>query len=117
MLKDYNAQTYWLSANLRSFFPKTGLPKWLNIAVGYGAEGMFGGYENLARDKNGNLIFDRRDIQRYRQWYLAPDLDFTKIKTDSKFLKTVFFGLNMLKFPTPALAFANGKFKVEALAY
>jgi hypothetical protein len=27
-IKDYNAQTYWLSANIKSFFPQSGLPAW-----------------------------------------------------------------------------------------
>ena len=34
-LKDYNGQTYWLSANVSSFMPQTKVPKWLNVAVGY----------------------------------------------------------------------------------
>jgi uncharacterized protein YfiM (DUF2279 family) len=117
LLKDYNAQTYWLSANLSSFYPQSHLPKWLNVAIGYGADGMFGGYENIATDKHGNLTFDRRDIKRYRQWYLAPDVDFTRIKTKSKFLKTAFSALNVLKFPTPALEFSNGSFKLKAMAF
>lgn len=117
-LKDYNAQTYWLSANIKSFFPKTGLPAWLNISLGYGAEGMFGGFENIAKNKtDGTLTFDRRDVKRYRQLYLAPDVDLTKIKTKSKFLKSVFSALNVLKFPAPALEFSNGKFRVLAIAY
>jgi len=33
-LKDYNGQTYWLSVNLKSFFPKSKLPAWLNISIG-----------------------------------------------------------------------------------
>lgn len=117
LLKDYNAQTYWLSANIRSFFPQTTLPSWLNVSVGYGAEGMFGGYENIARDKNGLVTFDRRDVPRYRQWYLAPDIDFTRIRTKSKFLKATFSALNVLKFPTPALQFSNGGFTLKALVY
>lgn len=117
LLKDYNAQTYWLSANIKSFFPTAQLPAWLNVSVGYGAEGMFGGYENIARDKSGNLTFDRRDIKRYRQWYLAPDVDLTKIKTNSKLLKTVFSAFNVLKFPAPALELSNGRFRIKAIAY
>lgn len=117
LLKDYNAQTYWLSANPRSFFPKSNFPAWLNIAVGHGASGMYGGFDNRAYDKDGNITFDRRDIKRYRQWYLAPDVDFSKIRTNSKALRTAFVILNMLKFPAPALEFANGKLKVHALYY
>ena len=111
MLKDYNAQTYWLSGNMRSFLPDSGIPAWLNVAVGYSADGMFGGYENKWKDAAGNN-FDRTDIPRKRQFYLAPDVDLTKIKTKSKFLKTSFFLLNSLKFPAPALMIDNtGKLK------
>lgn len=111
MLKDYNAQTYWLSANLKSFFPKSKVPAWLNVAVGYGADGMFGGFENKWTDESGTEI-TRYDIPRNRQFYLAPDIDFTKIKTNSKFLRTTFFILNAFKCPAPALMIdSKGKLK------
>lgn len=103
MLKDYNGQTYWASINLHSFYKKPGLPAWLNLAIGYSAKGMFGGSENIARDENHNIIFNRTDISRTRHWYLAPDIDLTRIKTKSKFLKAAFFVLNTCKFPTPSL--------------
>lgn len=110
MLKDYNAQTYWLSGNLKSFFPQSRLPRWLNVAAGYGANGMFGGYRNEWND-NGKLI-TRHDVRRTRQFYIAPDVDLTKINTKSKFLKTAFYALNSLKFPAPALMIDNtGKLK------
>jgi hypothetical protein len=117
LLKDYNAQTYWLSFNLKSFLPARNIPKWLNVSIGYGAEGMFGGYENLSYDKDGNVDFDRRDIKRYRQLYLSPDIDLTKINTKSKALKTVFEVFNVLKFPAPALELSNGSLKVKAIAF
>lgn len=110
-LKDYNGQTYWLSANLRSFFPKSKIPAWLQVSIGSGAEGMFGGMENVGYDKNGNVIFDRRDIKRYRQWYLAPDIDLTKIKTKKKAVRIALYVLSTVKFPTPSLEFSNGSFK------
>jgi uncharacterized protein YfiM (DUF2279 family) len=113
ILKDYNAQKYWLSFNLRSLFGIKG-PKWLNLAIGYGAEGMFGGYENIARDKTGMIIFDRRDIKRYRQWYLAPDIDLSRIKTKSRFLHTVLSTFN-IKVPAPTLEFSNGKVRFKPL--
>jgi hypothetical protein len=117
MLKDYNAQTYWFSANIRSFFPKSNWPAWLNIAVGYGADGMFGGFENKWTDNLGNEVA-RYDIPRRRQFYLAPDIDFTKIKTGSKFLRTAFSFLNAFKCPTPALMLsAKGKLKAYALYF
>ncbi|MBS1627415.1 MAG: DUF2279 domain-containing protein [Bacteroidetes bacterium] len=108
ILKDYNAQTYWLSFNIASFFKQTKFPSWLNMAIGYGANGMFAASSNTVKDNNGNIIFNRNDIPRFRQFYLAPDIDFTKIKTHSKFLKGVFFALNAFKFPTPALELSQG---------
>lgn len=107
ILKDYNGQTYWASANLKSFFKKSTIPAWLNIAVGYGAEGMFGGSENIAKDANGLVYFDRTDVSRRRQWYLSPDIDLTRIKTKSKLLKTAFFLLNAIKIPAPSIGFSK----------
>jgi hypothetical protein len=111
LMKDYNAQSYWASANIQSFFPETKLPRWLNIAAGYGAEGMFGATKNIGYDANGNVVFDRTDIKRYRQWYLSPDIDFTKIRTNKKGIKVLLFVLNSFKFPAPTLEFSNGSFK------
>lgn len=118
MLKDYNAQTYWFSFNLKSFFPKSNLPPWLNVSVGYGADGMFGGFENKWVDGDPGFPINRTDIPRKRQFYLAPDIDFTKIKTNSKFFKTVFSALNAFKCPAPTLMLdSKGKLKVYALYF
>lgn len=116
MLKDYNAQTYWLSANLKSFFQKSTLPAWLNLAVGYGASGMFGGETNQWVDKNG-IAYNRNDIRRYRQWYLSPDIDFTRIKTKKKWLKTGLFILNAFKMPAPALQMSRNGLQVHWLYF
>lgn len=93
-LKDYNGQTYWLSANIWSFNKKSNFPKWLNVAFGYGAEGMLYGETRptnpVAQDP-------------YRQFYLSLDLDLTKINTKSKFLKSVFSVVNFIKIPSPTL--------------
>ena len=110
-IKDYNAQSYWISANIHSFFPETKLPRWLNFSIGYGAEGMFGARSNIAVDKNGNVTFDRSDIKRYRQWYISPDVDFTKIRTNKKGVKILLYVLNSFKFPAPTLEYSNGTFK------
>jgi uncharacterized protein YfiM (DUF2279 family) len=95
ILKDYNGQTYWLSANLHSFIPKSKIPKWFNVAFGYGAEGMITGKEALV-----NTIF-LPEQQRFRQFYLSLDLDLTKIETKSNFLKTILTVFNTIKIPAP----------------
>lgn len=102
MLKDYNSQTYWISANLRSFLPGTRLPKWLNLSVGYAGEGMLGGMSNTWTDKGG-VVHDRTDIARTRHFYLSPDIDLSKIRTHSKLLRSVLSVLNAVKIPAPTL--------------
>ncbi|MEO6903047.1 MAG: DUF2279 domain-containing protein [Bacteroidia bacterium] len=103
LIKDYNGQTYWLSINIASFFKKKVLfPKWLNVALGYGADGMIGGSKNPAMaDANGSPIY----FDRYRQFYLSLDIDLTRIKTKSKLVNTLFKTIGFIKIPAPALEF------------
>jgi Predicted periplasmic lipoprotein (DUF2279) len=116
VLKDYNAQTYWLSANIRSFVPNSKWPKWLNLAAGYGAQNMYGGYTNTWIDDN-NVVHDRTDIPRYRQFYFSPDIDFSKIPWRSKFLKD-FFKIVNLKMPLPSLEYNSlGQWKINAIHF
>lgn len=91
ILKDYNGQTYWLSVDMDKF---TTFPKWLNLAVGYGAQGMV-----YARD-NENTFHGHT---AYRQYYLSIDFDLTAIHTRSKFVKTLIFLASTIKLPAPAL--------------
>jgi hypothetical protein len=103
VIADYNGQTFWFSLNLRSVFEQQNfLPNWLSVAGGYGAYGM------LSSETNPNYASDGSplpSIERYRSYYLALDIDFSKIKTNSKFLKSTFFFLNLLKFPLPTVEF------------
>jgi len=96
MLKDYNGQTYWLSANVHSFFKESQIPKWLNVAIGYGAEGMLTGKSETVN----NLIISH---QRKRQFYLSLDVDLSRIETKSHVLKTIFEVFNVIKVPFPTL--------------
>lgn len=97
ILKDYNGQTYWLSVNLYSFFKESKIPKWLNLAIGYGADGMISGNEE------NQDFFLTQNQQKTRQFYLSLDVDLTKISTQSHFLKTLFSVLNTLKIPAPTI--------------
>lgn len=96
---DYNGHTYWLSTNINNFAFKETLPDWLNIAIGYSGNGMFGEFKNKTSYKGVAIP----PTERYRQFFLSPDIDFTKIKTKSKFLRGVFQALNFVKVPLPAL--------------
>ena len=103
ILKDYNGITTWASINLYSFNHNI-KAKWLNIAIGYGAGNMYGGFENKWIDKNG-VYHDRSDIKRYRKFLISLDADFTKFKTNNKAGKMVLGILNIIKLPMPALEF------------
>ncbi|MCO6498533.1 MAG: DUF2279 domain-containing protein [Chitinophagaceae bacterium] len=116
-LKDYNRQTYWLSADIKSLTHSERWPAWLNISLGYGAEGIWGGTKNFAQDKDGNIIFDRTDIPRRRQWLISPDLNFSAIKTNKKGLRILFFVLDSFKFPAPALELTGGKLKAHLIYF
>lgn len=96
LLKDYNGQTYWLSFNVHSFTKVKAVPKWLNFAFGYGAEGMVYGNQSEA-------ILNGFNQNAKRQFYLSLDVDLTKIETKSHFLKTVFSVFNTIKVPAPTL--------------
>lgn len=112
-LKDYNALTIWASVNVASFMKKErNFPKWLNIAIGYGANGLYGGFENKWCATGGKLgdcnpadIIDRNDVRRYPQFYLSVDIDLTRIKTRSPFLRSLFNVINIIKIPAPTIEF------------
>lgn len=112
ILKDYNGQTYWLSANLHSFSKESKIPKWLNLAIGYGAEGMVSG-----NTENNPLVLVPNSA-RFRQFYLSFDVDLTKIETKSHFLKTIFSVLNTVKIPAPTIEYsAQSGFKFHAMYF
>lgn len=116
ILKDYNGQTYWLSVNPSSFIKKENkFPKWLNLAFGYSAYGMIGGTFNsfTVQKEDGTVLrFDRE-----RRFYFSVDVDLTRIKTKSKFLKGVFSTINIIKFPAPAIQFSNKGVRAYALYF
>ncbi|HRG78049.1 MAG TPA: DUF2279 domain-containing protein [Cyclobacteriaceae bacterium] len=99
IIKDYNGQTYWLSADVDKFVK---FPRWLNLAVGYGAEDM------LYANEEDNLS---NGLTPYRQFYLGIDFDLTAIKSKSKFVNSLIYVVNMIKLPAPTLEFSQGKVK------
>lgn len=111
ILKDYNGQTYWLSVNLWSFFKESKLPKWLNVSLGYGANGLPEGSYDYS-------TMPPEPVESYRQFFTSVDVDLTKIKTNSDFLKTVFNVFNFVKIPAPTLEYrSNGEFKFHFLYF
>ncbi len=112
-LKDYNRMTIWLSFNMGDFLPpKDRKLSFLNLAIGYGVGNLYGGFSNRWEAEGVDYVLDKNDFPRYRQFFLAPDIDFRKIPTKSRFLKIVFGALNILKMPSPAVEM-NTKGKVK----
>jgi uncharacterized protein YfiM (DUF2279 family) len=110
-LKDYNGQTYWLSANINSFIKNNSkIPKWLNLAIGYGADGMLTG-----TNENVDNLFTNQN--RIRQFYLSFDVDLTRIRTESNVLRTIFSIINVVKIPMPTIEFDSKNRVVFHLFY
>ncbi len=106
ILKDYNGLTYWISLNPRSFMPaEYRFPRWLSLGIGIGAEGMTGGHEN-PDFAEGKAI---PKFERYRQYYLGLDLDFSRVKFRSGFLNGFFRVINIIHIPAPAIEFSKNR--------
>lgn len=112
VLKDYNGHTYWLSGNIHSFLPETSVfPRWLNVAVGYSATGMTGAFSNPA-------FYDGSPIppyDRYRRYFISPDIDLSRVKTRSKSLHLILKTISCIKIPLPALEFNINGLKFHGL--
>lgn len=104
ILKDYNGQTFWYSVR----FKKLPLPSWLTIAVGVGAEGMVYG-----RDAQNEIM----GFSPYRKFFLSVDLDLTHYRSSSKILNSVMYGLNIIKFPAPAIEFSLNGIKFHPIYF
>lgn len=114
LIYDYNGHTYWFSLGLNSIFTNAGIPEWLNIAVGYGIGGVIGPYNNRKSYKSKAIP----DIERYRKYLISLDIDFTKIPTKNKALRSVFNSMFMIKIPFPAIEFnTKGQYKAHLLYY
>lgn len=111
-LKNYNTLVVWASVNPRAFLgdEASWCPRWLNLALGMGADNLFAGFGyEWQQDKScntGDCVTYRLDPQRFprtRQFFLAPDLDLTRIPVKNHFLKALLYTANIFKFPAPAL--------------
>tara|TARA_B100000508_G_scaffold140971_1_gene144673 strand:- start:14254 stop:15171 length:918 start_codon:yes stop_codon:yes gene_type:complete len=115
LFKDYNGQTYWLSANIHSFLNKSSkFPKWISVSAGYGATGMIGGSNNPSYDENG---YAYPHFDRYSQFYLSLDLDLQRINTKSRFVNSLLKAVSLFKFPLPTLEFNKNGVKFHPIYF
>ncbi|MCI4667751.1 MAG: YfiM family protein [Bacteroidia bacterium] len=98
LLKDYNGHTFWLSARVHSFLPegnfKDKYPRWLNVAVGYGANGLEGGYGDPSSDWR---------TREYRQLYFSFDIDVRNIRTKNPYLHALLQTVSIFRIQLPAV--------------
>jgi hypothetical protein len=104
-IDDYNSSTFWISANMHNILPGEfgeKWPEWLNVAVGYGADGI-----GVKLDPNGppDQLTQRRFLVS-----LDPRLDKLMPEWGSlwNWWRQTF---RHLKIPSPTLEFSQGKTK------
>ena len=104
VLKDYNGQTFWYSVPI----PKLPLPKWLHLAVGIGGEGMIYG-----------RVFQNEAVQLHpeRRYFISFDLNFSHVKTSSRPLQSLFYLINIIKVPAPALELSTRGIRFHAIYF
>lgn len=98
---DYNGHTYWLSGSLSRLTGNKNIPGWINIAFGYSANGMIKEFENPTYYMGQPFPY----FERYRQFLFSLDIDFSKIPTKKRWLRSIFRAVNLIKVPFPALEF------------
>lgn len=103
-LKDYNGIVMWLTVNPSAFKPNAKRLRWFNLAFGYGASGMYGGFLNEWENQNNQLV-TRYDVTRYRRFFVSVDLDWERLPAKKPGWKTLMSVLSVVKLPAPALEF------------
>ncbi len=111
---DYNGHTYWLSGNIQNIMGIQKVPRFINFAVGYSANGMIYEFDNPTFYKGEPFPH----LERYRQLLFSLDIDFSKIRTRKVWLQKVLRAVNLIKFPFPALEINSVKgMKFRALYF
>lgn len=116
-LKDYNVQTYWASVDVKGLTGLEFWPSWLNLAFGFGAQNLWGGFDNTWTESTpGNQTYQLDTSHpRYRQYYLSLDLNWRKIRTKSHLINGLLNGLNIFKTPSPSLEYGQGEWRFHLL--
>ena len=110
LLKDYNGQTYWLSAPLSLNRTNTKqFATWLCISFGYSIN------ENVFADNNINSV---NNFHATREFFFSFDADLTKVEWRKKWMKKIATVINFIKIPSPTIGIrSDGKVKVYPLYF
>ncbi len=103
LLKDYNAQSYWLCVAPGTFFKESKFPKWIQIGFGYSIDAKLNGDLNTYTDLNtGKSYFAKQE------YAISLDVDWSQLPIKKLWLKKVLKPLNAIKIPFPAVFWRNG---------
>ena len=105
LLKDYNGQTYWLSAPLSLNRANTRrFTHWLCISFGYSID------QNLYADNNINSV---NNFRATREFFFSFDADLTRIEWRRNWMKKIASVVNFIKIPSPTIGIrSDGKVKL-----
>ena len=96
-LKDYNGQTFWLTSSLGAWGVTQ--KKWakpISIAFGYSAD-------NMLNELDNSKIPNNLQLNRYKQYYIGLDIDWSQIEVKRKSVKVLFYLLDKVKIPFPSI--------------
>lgn len=105
ILKDYNAQTYWLSLNLSDITPENWkIPEWICLSFGYSISEKLKSDQEYYIIQNGN---ETHSFAAYRRYLFSLDIDLSRLPVKKPWLKTLLSNFNSLKIPFPAIEFSS----------
>lgn len=101
LLKDYNAQSYWLCTSPAQFFAKENKWNWLQIGIGYSVD------QKLKGDAS-SVVLNGITYTAHPEWAISLDIDWRKLPIKRRWVKNIVQPLNAIKLPFPAVFWRNG---------
>lgn len=103
LLKDYNAQSYWLCVAPGTFFPESRFPKWIQVGFGYSIDAKLHGYDHVYTDANTGRTYYAK-----QEYAISLDIDWAQIPVKKPWVRKILKPLNTIKIPLPAVFWRNG---------
>lgn len=112
LLKDYNAQTYWLSFSPQNWFSNSKIPSYIALSIGYSADAKLIGDKDFFISNDGLTRFEAK-----REFVLSLDIDVQKLPIKKKWVRKILSPFNAIKVPFPALVLRGNKLYASALYF
>jgi hypothetical protein len=72
------------------------------LTIGYGAEGLLGGHDNVWRANDGGLK-DYSSVIRTKRIFISIDINANNLRKKNKLMNYLFTPFVLIKFPAPAI--------------